>query len=66
MAIEPTDLLALGQEAFGQLTRHCNLVKMAFEKGWKERSAAAAEELMAKAKALGSVADVVRDSMHDG
>lgn len=66
MAIEPTDLLALGQEAFGQLTRHCNLVKMAFEKGWKERNAAAAEELMAKAKAMGTVAEVVRDSLHDG
>ncbi len=67
MAIEPTDLLALGQEAFGQLTRHCNLVKMAFEKGWQERRAAtAADDLMAKAQAIGTPAQVIRDSMTDG
>ncbi|MFO0811297.1 MAG: FAD-dependent oxidoreductase [Gemmataceae bacterium] len=60
MAIEPTDLLALGQEAFGQLTRHCNIVKMAFEKGWQERKLDAAKLMEREVAAVAA-----RDSLHD-
>lgn len=36
-AEEPLDVLVLGQEAFGQLTHNCNIVRRAFEGVWGER-----------------------------
>jgi NADH dehydrogenase len=36
-AEEPLDVLVLGQEAFGQLTHHCDILRRAFEGVWRER-----------------------------
>jgi NADH dehydrogenase len=36
-AEEPLDVLVLGQEAFGQLTGNCNIMRRAFEGVWRER-----------------------------
>jgi NADH dehydrogenase len=36
-AEEPLDVVVLGQEAFGQLTHHCDILRRAFEGVWRER-----------------------------
>jgi NADH:quinone reductase (non-electrogenic) len=36
-AEEALDVLVLGQEAFGQLTHHCDILRRAFEGVWRER-----------------------------